>query len=388
MSAMEKDLDLSDASDLLRCLSSTPFASETATPLTGGIGNYTFRVRLQAPYEERNTLVVKHAKPYLPSNKSFEFPTARQSFEVGMLKGIADASVGSNTLVSVPKVHYFDEDAHIIIMDDAGEHTQTLKQLLLDSPGTLTAELATKIGAELGTFLAQLHAWGASDDAADAREWAAGHSLAKRIAVYATYGRLLSTLEGADERIPELREPSLPLDEHTKETINALVTARTRDINESRETLTMGDFWPGNVLVRLQPAGQLDGLVVVDWELARTGRTGLDVGQFAGDVRVLKHFVRSATLCADALVGALLRAYAAQRLGEDGSWVGVATAHVGAHLVAWGPRIAYESKTRELTRELVEEGARYLKEVFTRSDEHWRAEDFIEQFVGFASTAP
>ena len=127
------------------------------------------------------------------------------------MQRIAKSAIGNSTVVSVPKVHHFDEEACIIIMDDAGENTQTLKQLLLDSPRTLTEPLATQIGSELGTFIAQLHNWGSSDIAAETREWAAGHSLAKQIAVYATYERILSTLEGADGSVPDLRDPPLEL---------------------------------------------------------------------------------------------------------------------------------------------------------------------------------
>lgn len=297
-----------------------------------------------------------------------------------MLKRVASTCIGNNTLVTVPNVHHFDEDANVIIMDDAGEHTQTLKQLLLDSPGTLTRDLAAEIGTKLGIFLAQLHTWGASDAATEAREWAAGNALAKRIAVYATYGRILSTLEGANGSLPELTAPPLPLDVHVKATLAAVVSARTQDINESQETLAMGDFWPGNILVQLGPSGELEGLVVVDWELARSGPAGLDVGQFAGDVRVLKQFVPGAGECSDALVGALLRAYANGRPADDGSWAAVAAVHVGAHLVVWGPRIAYENRTRESTRELVEEGVRYLEEGFTR-EAQWTAKDWT-QFIG------
>ena len=78
MADSAEQFDLSVDSDLLRYLSGTPFASLSATALTGGTGNYVFRIRLQSRYEGRETLVVKHAKPYLPSNKDFKFSTSRQ----------------------------------------------------------------------------------------------------------------------------------------------------------------------------------------------------------------------------------------------------------------------------------------------------------------------
>ena len=59
-------------------LHNTPFDSHTVTPLTGGYGNYVYRLHLRKDYHDRRTLVLKHAKAYIPGARDFVFPLERQ----------------------------------------------------------------------------------------------------------------------------------------------------------------------------------------------------------------------------------------------------------------------------------------------------------------------
>ena len=70
--------DLATAAGVLVYLERTSFASSRVESLTGGFGNYTFRIYLREPYQGRTTLVVKHGKPYIPSMPSFAFSLDRQ----------------------------------------------------------------------------------------------------------------------------------------------------------------------------------------------------------------------------------------------------------------------------------------------------------------------
>lgn len=72
--------DLSTAPGVLAYLAGTPFASETATPLSGGSSHFTFRLYLTAPYAGRLTLVLKHAKPYVARIPSWKYDEERQVF--------------------------------------------------------------------------------------------------------------------------------------------------------------------------------------------------------------------------------------------------------------------------------------------------------------------
>ncbi len=50
----------------------------------------------------------------------------------------------------------------------------------------------------------------------------------------------------------------------------------------------MGDFWPGNLMVRLDAAGALERIYVVDWELAKAGLHGVELGQFCAEMHLLR----------------------------------------------------------------------------------------------------
>lgn len=57
--------DLTTDSGVKAYVADAPFASHTITSLSGGSGNYTYRIHLSAPYEGQSTLVLKHAEPYV-----------------------------------------------------------------------------------------------------------------------------------------------------------------------------------------------------------------------------------------------------------------------------------------------------------------------------------
>jgi hypothetical protein len=76
-SAQRREHDLSVISDIYAYLADTPFASYNVTALSGGIGNWTFRLYLRVPYEGHQTLVLKHGKSTVP-NTDIPFSVVRQ----------------------------------------------------------------------------------------------------------------------------------------------------------------------------------------------------------------------------------------------------------------------------------------------------------------------
>lgn len=388
--------DVGTVDGLLSYLQHTSFAADAATPLSGGYGNFVFRIKLKVPYNGHHTLIVKHAKPYLPGNEAFKLavsrqvrlvsssqslmPTKPQDFEVGALRRVSE-QLPTSASVTVPAVHLFDEATHVIIIDDAGESSTPLLKLMLD--GTLSTSLAQEIGHALGEFLSRLHSWGLQDD--DARSWVSANAFARQIAAWATYGRLVDTVEGKDP-ITELQNPPLDLDEATLNTIREIASIYSKTIATSQETFTMGDFWPGNLLVRTREgedngSPRLERIYVIDWEMSKAGLAGMDVGQFCGDVRVLLQFCPEARPAAKLLIEAFAHAYDAGCKGIN--WAGIATTHIGAHMVAWGPRIPHHAsrRTRESTRALVKEGIKYLKE---GHEDNWTAERIVGLFARLA----
>jgi len=59
-------------------LSKTPFACTEVVPLTGGTGNYVFRLQLKNSYKGRDSLVLKHARPYVKNYQLLAFALERQ----------------------------------------------------------------------------------------------------------------------------------------------------------------------------------------------------------------------------------------------------------------------------------------------------------------------
>ena len=75
------ELDLSQPDDVLTYLADTPFASTRAKPLSGGVGNFTFRLYLKTQLESAGgaqTVILKHAKPWVALNKDFPLAVERQ----------------------------------------------------------------------------------------------------------------------------------------------------------------------------------------------------------------------------------------------------------------------------------------------------------------------
>ena len=70
--------DLTEPQDVRGYLSKTPFASTEVVALSGGNANYVYRLYLKNPYEGRDSLVMKHGRPYVRSNSTIALATERQ----------------------------------------------------------------------------------------------------------------------------------------------------------------------------------------------------------------------------------------------------------------------------------------------------------------------
>jgi hypothetical protein len=313
--------------------------------------------------------------------------------------------------VTVPTVHRFDGAHHAIVMDDAGPRAQTLKAALL--AGRISPSRGAALGRALGEFLRELHARGREDEDEDGSV-GGGNVLGKELSVFATYGRLGSTLraldrdrdgdgDGESERAllrSVLGDEPLGVSDETLRVIEALAERRAAQIMEptagggTDATFVMGDFWPGNILV-VQEDEDGQGrrnerpCFVVDWELAKVGQAGLDVGQFCAELATLRRLRPGEDGRAGAAAGetlaSFLRAYFA---GGDGDGVGghraeetrrVAVGHFGAHLVVWTPRVGWEGGAGP-TRTLMLDGVARLVEG-ADADRVWTDEELVQTFL-------
>lgn len=351
------DVDLATIADVRRYLSNTPFASHTINALTGGFANFTYRIHLNDSFKGKETYVLKYAAPYVAaSGGAMALPTERQKFDAEALRLVRKMHTDDD-VITVPNVHLFDEEAHVIIMDDCGTDARTLKQLVIDQ--ALPQTVAEEIGAAIGRFLGRIHAWNkdASFDMGILRD----NELGRMLSTLVTYGCLISTLSGRDN-IATLADPGLDIPEGKLATISKLVETRSQEIGRTTGVFTHGDFWPGNIMVSLRRESEggmprLAKLYVLDWELAKEGLRGLDIGQFCAEMRLLQRFYPSRQEETSTIMRSFLLAYRGGS-GPDEALARVAIAHVGAHLVAWTPRVYWGDK--EDTRKTVAEGVELL----------------------------
>lgn len=127
----------------------------------------------------------------------------------------------------------------------------------------------------------------------------------------------------------------------------------------------MGDFWPGNIMVTINAEQtELTQIHILDWELAKPGLPGLDIGQFLAEMHLLRTFHPPCDYIASNIMTSFLESYY-RKTPVDESLCRDAIVHVGAHLVTWTPRVPWGSTQK--TKDMVEEGVKLLVDGYTGS---------------------
>ncbi|TFY67310.1 hypothetical protein EVJ58_g1711 [Rhodofomes roseus] len=80
--------DLATVEGVRAYISGTPFDSVDVSRLSGGLGNFTYRLSLRTPYNGHTTVILKHGKPYVPGMEDMAFSLERQVYEVTALRQI------------------------------------------------------------------------------------------------------------------------------------------------------------------------------------------------------------------------------------------------------------------------------------------------------------
>lgn len=288
--------------------------------------------------------------------------------------------------VNVPAVYYFDSALHAVIMDDAGPHAATLKGTLL--AGQIPTPRAAALGTELGQFLRGLHTWGrGTEEGGKLRDALGANVFARDIYALVTYGRLGATLRtpgstaGVQEPLPALGDEPLGVSEETLRVVEALAERRSAQIRDVRgETLVMGDFWPGNVLVGVEDNDS--PTLVVDWEIARPGLAGVDVGQFCAELATLRRLHPDRAEAAGEVLKNFVHVYFAGDVGpEADERRRVALGHFGVHLAVWTPRAQWSAGVHA-KRGLVMDGVKCLVEA-ADPDRIWTDEELVDRFMGW-----
>ncbi|KAF7329590.1 APH domain-containing protein [Mycena kentingensis (nom. inval.)] len=354
------ELDLAEASDVLKYLSSTPFASSRVEMLSGGNANYTYRLFLEEPSSASGgfpTVVMKHSKAWSRTSRSFELKIARQEIEAFALQRVrAILDAASPSIVTVPTVFLYDPTHAVIIMEDAGENSETLKSLLRRT-SLLHANL-TQLCADLGRFLATIHNHGSAD--AELMSKVGTNEQMRWITAWITYEGVLPILKG-EGPYAGVVSPALDLPSADLERLASLCKTRIAQVYAAADTFTMGDFWTGNVICRLNPlSGQVEKAFVVDWEVAKPGVPFLDWGQLAAELYTIGCFHPARAAEIGVGLDAYGRAYRdARESGVDEEFVRGAESHVGAHLAVITPTVTGWG-TKEEVREVVKKGTEFM----------------------------
>ena len=93
--------------------------------LSGGLVNYLYRL----VFENKETAILKNFPTFFSSNKSIEFSQNRYFVEKAALELLGNNEELKNS-IRVPKLLYYDDNAFVLVMEDAGEHAKSLFQIL------------------------------------------------------------------------------------------------------------------------------------------------------------------------------------------------------------------------------------------------------------------
>jgi len=101
------------------------------------------------------------------------------------------------SLVKVPKIHHFDSQNNVIVMEDCGADAVTLRTFL-DSDRALSTGLAESIGTAIGEFIALVHDWSRSNPEGILDIFDKNLD-ANKVMADLNYDRLVTTLQRSDK---------------------------------------------------------------------------------------------------------------------------------------------------------------------------------------------
>ncbi|OJD10913.1 hypothetical protein AJ78_08201 [Emergomyces pasteurianus Ep9510] len=383
---------LTNASSVARYLKRTPFAAREVQRIQLGSTNFTYRLFLEKPYGQNavRTAILKYAASHTADDSAVEFSADRQIYEARAMTRIPwkllmvppPASSSSPLLplfgaesnysperwrnitsakLRVPELYMEDAMRHVIIMEDGTprpgsdevwqERSHSARIFFEEVPPSQQKyETAGFIGLLLGSFLARLHNWGSSqENRALALASFAGNDSAKDLTIRETFTDFFASVERTGFVVPEALRAEL------ESRLNCLEEL----VRNNLETVVMGDFWPGNILLSFTEKAELDRLSVIDWEFTMLAPAFLDVGNFIGEVFLI-HYFESNDAVYIVLLEAFMKAYHGLAQAIDPEKI---LAYAGAHIMLALPRRIESVKsraTRENSRPMVEQVLKFI----------------------------
>ncbi|KAH0028194.1 hypothetical protein KCU78_g3708, partial [Aureobasidium melanogenum] len=126
---------------------------------------------------------------------------------------------------------------------------------------------------------------------------------------------------------------------------------------EGRDVLTVGDFWPGNVLVCENQ------LCILDFELVKPGTSSFDIGQMAAELYCLSQFANKEG--DSAVLTAFFDAYGSNIEHVDIVKVAI---RVGAHFIVMAPTVWGGLVEPRRVSALLHHGVQLIKTGWDRDD--------------------
>jgi hypothetical protein len=264
-------LMLDTKSQVLEYLCGQDFASskyELGNPtnieeIEGGTTNFVYRLEYlanrsrddvsQVQNQNRRipSAVLKFAAEYATNDPGTPFPSTRQMYEVRAMEQLALALTAhggkKSSLVRIPELYHFDEQAHVIIMEDVTPKAPTLtselpaifvslEKMCQQPVGANAFEIIDQVGGELGSFLFHLHHTTrlGSDPSSDTlRQLFITNEVSKEIDVQTCFRDVPRKLE----------EFHITLEDDEKARLGSVTAEMVADYLERPESVIMGDFW-------------------------------------------------------------------------------------------------------------------------------------------------
>ncbi|KAA8647484.1 hypothetical protein EYZ11_004400 [Aspergillus tanneri] len=356
--------DLAELPEILRKLS---YACGQLERLSGGTANFVYRGTLQS--DETTSVIVKHTKNYVASNRTFQIPAERCLIEESILKTLGDfpptttPSLNGEITIKTPHVLAFDRDSFTLVMEDLPKAVD-LKTFLTasETPPRVSCPWATAVGLALGHWLGEFHAWTAHPARAHLVSKMQTNGSMRDLKFQVNYENLV----GLVDTYPDLLGESQSIFKELRD------LARSELGREDGEGFGVihGDFWSGNVLLPRDALDQTDTttipLFVIDWELAHCGPRALDLGQMMAELYFVKHFRD-----VDAglwIIEGLTQTYPS--LSEDVAYRAIM--HVGVHFICWGTMLT-DWGTPDQVRAVVSLGRDLIVRAWRREREWFEA---------------
>jgi 5-methylthioribose kinase len=302
--------------------------------LSGGTANYVWRAQLKEKCPEMddcNSVVIKHAESFLASAPQFAFYAARMDYEIVAMRIVTDATI-SLPNCSVPAIYSYDEVDKVAFMEDVGNSADMKAYIsTLDKPPS--SGFAREIGTSLGRFIGRLHTAGHARR--DELIKQLHNPKAVAMSKYAVYDRVESALKKFGKEDQALQDAA---------------NWGGEQLSNNPQTLCMGDFWPGNVLLPNDLTQDLK-MKVVDWELCRYAPSGMDLGQFLAETYCLDKYRQPCKDIMTTFLSAYCKEY--QPTIYDAR---IAIIHFGFHLVVWTPITGWVDDGTEI----VDIGSQYV----------------------------